>query len=387
MRDFGTVDPPSPSDAGTLAVSVLSPGDLDAAFMAEWRDLDADAAVPNPFFAPWFLRPALTHLDAQGRVRLCTVRDGEGRLAALFPFEIGTRYARLPLRHVAVWKHPHGYDGAPLLRAGCAVEALAAILGWIDTRPFGARFLRLTTLPCDAPMQGIVDASCALRGRAPREQSRIERAVLPGRGDYDAIMATALPGKKRKELRRQARRFDELGESRLAAVPDCPDAIARAAADFIDLENAGWKATAAHGEPLARSAAERAFFMDAMEEGARAGAVSCLSLTLDSRPAAMLFCLRAGDRLAAFKTSYDERHAAYSPGMRLLMEATRRALEDGRTARLDSCARPGHPVVDRLWPDRLAIRQLNIPTRHRADAALLDLAAAVERAKQRVLAS
>jgi len=100
---------------------------------------------------------------------------------------------------------------------------------------------------------------------------------------------------------------------------------------------------------------------------------------------AMLFCLRSGTRLSAFKTSYDERHAVWSPGMRLLMEATRRALTEPGCASIDSCARPGHPVVDRLWPARMPVVQLNIPTRHARDAALLDLAGRIERAKQTLL--
>ncbi len=369
----------------TLTVSVLAPGDIDARFRAAWRGLDDDLALPNPFFAEWFLGPALDCLDPDGEVRLCTVRRTDGELIALFPFEIGTRYARLPLRHVTVWQHSHAYDGTPLFRRDWAMAAFSAVLDWLDTRPFGARFLRLTQLPYDPAMVRIVGDTCALAGRAPREQMRIERAMLSQGHDHETLMAAAMPGKKRKELRRQERRFGELGAARFIDLPTTEQAMMQAAEDFIDLENAGWKATAAHGEPLARSAAERAFFIEAMRRGAREGAVSCLALALDLEMTAMLFTLRSGRHLAAFKTSYDERHAMYSPGMRLLIEATRRTLDEPGTRRLDSCARPGHPVVDRLWPERLPVVRLNIPTCHAGDAALLDLAAIVERAKRRVL--
>ncbi len=386
MRDFGTDDMAVLPGEEVLTVSVIARDDLDARFRAAWRGLDDDLAVPNPFFAEWFLGPALDHLDSEGAVRLCTVTRANGELVALFPFEIGTRYARLPLRHISVWRHPHAYDGTPLLRKRWALASFSAILDWIDERPFGARFLRLTQLPYDAPVEKVVTEACALEGRAPREQSRIKRAVLSVSQDYDALMVAAMPGKKRKELRRQERRFGELGVARFIDLPTSDQAIAQAVEDFLDLENAGWKAAAAHGEPLARSEAERAFFTEAMGRGAREGAVSCLALALDLDMAAMLFTLRSGRHLAAFKTSYDERHAAYSPGMRLLMEATRRTLDEPGTLRLDSCAKPGHPVVDRLWSERLPVVQLNIPTRHAGDAALLDLAAIAERAKLRVMA-
>ena len=374
------------TDGDALRVDVVTPGAVDARFRAAWRSLDSDLAIPNPFFSQWFLGPALNRLAAGGQVRLCTVtRRRDGALVGLFPFEIGTRYARLPLRHVSVWQNPHGYNGTPLLRRGYSPAALAAILDWIDRRPFGARFLRLTRLPYGPEMRGVVGEACARADRVPRLQSRILRACLSAGEDHDALMAAAMPGKKRKELRRQARRFGELGAARFVDLPMSDPAILRAAEQFVALENAGWKASAAHGEPLARSADERAFFIEAMRAGAGQGAVSCLALMLDADPVAMLFCLRSGSHLSAFKTTYDERHAAYSPGMRLLIEASARMLADLDSAHLDSCARPGHPVVDRLWPQRLPVVQLNIPTSHAGDAALLDLAAIVERAKQRVL--
>ena len=386
MRDFGTESWTALPGEETLTVAVLARGDLDARLCAAWRDLDDDLAMPNPFFAAWFLGPALDHLDPDGAVRLCTVTRANGELVALFPFEIGTRYARVPMRHVSVWRHPHAYDGTPLLRKGWALAAFSAYLDWMDTRPFGARFLRLTQLPFDAPVETIVTEACALAGRTPREQSRIERAILSVGADYEAMMAAAMPGKKRKELRRQERRFGELGAARFVDLPTTEQEMAKASEDFLNLENAGWKAAAAHGEPLARSEAERAFFTEAMSRGAREGAVSCLALALDTDMAAMLFTLRSGRHLAAFKTSYDERHSAYSPGMRLLMEATRRTLDEAGTLRLDSCAKPDHPVVDRLWSERLPIVQLNIPTGHAGDAALLDLAAMAERTKLRITA-
>jgi len=388
MRDFGT----DPAEAcfilpgeQALSVSVLTHDGIDAAFCRAWRDLDDDLAVPNPFFAEWFLRPALDHLDSDEEVRLCVVRrDEDGALVGLFPFTIGDRYAKLPLRHVCVWRHPHGYNGMPLLRRGYPLAAMGAVFDWLDTRPGGARFLRLTQMPYDADIERMISEAATLADRAPREQSRHLRAILPAGGDPEAMMAAAMPGKKRKELRRQARRFGEQGFARFIDLPTAEAAMVTAAEDFITLENAGWKASAEHGEPMGRSAAERAFFIEAMRAGAREGAVSCLVLALDIDMVAMLFCLRSGTHLSAFKTSYDERHAAYSPGMQLLMEATRRTLTEPGVAMLDSCAKPDHPIVDRLWPARVPVVQLNIPTRHARDAALLDLAATAEQAKLRL---
>lgn len=386
MRDYRTDEMDVLPGEEILTVSVLARDDLDSGFRDMWRGLDDDLAVPNPFFSEWFLGPALDYLDAEDAIRLCCVTRANGDLVALFPFEIGARYARLPLCHIKIWQHSHACNGMPLLRKGWGFAAFSAILDWLDERPFGARFLRLAQLPYDAPVERIVNDACALAHRAPREQSRVGRAVLTATKGYGALVAGAMSGKKYRDLRRQERRFGELGAARFIDLPTSEMAIAQATEDFLELEDAGWKATAPHGVSLTRREAERMFFREAMRRGAYEGAVSCLVLALDLEMTAMLFTLRSGRNLSAFRTSYDKRHAAYSPGIRLLMEATRRTLDEPGTALFDSCARPGHPVVDRLWPGRLPIVQLNIPTRHAGDAALLDLAVIVERTRQRVIA-
>ena len=148
---------------------------------------------------------------------------------------------------------------------------------------------------------------------------------------------------------------------------------------FIALENAGWKSQSSHGLPMARSSSEELFFRQSMQYGAAQDQVACLALTLDAKPVAMLFSLRSGNHLSAFKTAYNEAYAAYSPGVRLLVEATRKMLQDPSIQIFDSCARQGHPVVDTLWPERIKIEQLNIPTNGFIDNGLLAVAASIEK--------
>lgn len=378
MLDFGMAE----GVRQGLRVDLVHPGDLDEDFRAQWRDLDNALEHPNPFFSQWFLEAALQCLDPEQRVRLCVVRrDSDDALMGLMPVTVEKGYAKLPLIHVAVWQHAHAYNGTPLIRRDTAMAVWGAWLDWMDGRPFGARFLRLFDLPFDDATRGPLHDACALAGRAIRVQYAHERAQVTAGQDYESMMAAALPGRKRKELRRQARRFGELGDAQIVDLPMSRAAICDAVEDFLALESAGWKGSMPDGQPLTATSGEQLFFAEAMRRGAREGAVSCLALTLGTTMTAMLFCLRSGMHLSAFKTTYDEAMAAYSPGMRLIMAATERMLAAPDIRRLDSCARPGHPVVDRLWPQRLPIVQANIPTGHAADAHLLDLAALLERSK------
>ena len=368
-------------------VALLGLGDIDPGLRREWRELGAASENPNPFFLHWFLEPALARLDPGHRVRLLTVRDGAGALIALMPltFEIG--YAKLPLRHACLWSHRHCYNGAPLIARGAEDATVAALLAWLDTRPEGARFLRFPNLPVDEhPATRLREGAEAAR-RDWRIQYRHERAILAAGLEPNAMLEAAFSGKKRKELRRLASRFADLGEPLFTDLAlDTPGSTAIDA--FLAMENAGWKGDDPQGFPLAASEAESGFFRRAMQGGAREGAVLCTALTLDGKPTAMLFSLGAGGRLSAFKTSYDESLAAYSPGLRLIVEASRRMLEDDEDeayAVFDSCARPGHPVVDRLWPGRTAIAQINVPAAGPADRWLLRLAETLERLKMRAV--
>ena len=62
-----------------------------------------------------------------------------------------------------------------------------------------------------------------------------------------------------------------------------------------------------------------------------------------------------GTTLYFWKTAFDERFAALSPGVQLALELTEVQLADPGVTTTDSCAAPDHPMIDRLWPDRMAL--------------------------------
>lgn len=345
---------------------------VDDAFRAEWRALAAAPAEPaNPFFCRWFLEPALRRLAPPG-VRLLTIRDDAGRLAGLAPVERSPTYARLPTPSFAVWRFRHAYNGAPLFAAGRAEEGVAAILRWIDERPDGARFFRFNDLPASPdwpPTALIVD-------RAIVVDRRWRRACLRAGVDFETAYAGGYDGKKRKELRRQWKRLGERGALSFVRWSSSAD-VSAAAIAFLALEARGWKGRDEDGEALGTDGAGAAFFRAAMTEGAAEGAVFVDAAVLNGEPVAMLFSLRAGTALSAYKIAFDETYAAFSPGVQLLVEAMRRMLSDPGVSLFDSCAREGHPVVDSLWRDRIDMAQVNLSAARVFDRALLRAGAAL----------
>ena len=78
-------------------------------------------------------------------------------------------------------------------------------------------------------------------------------------------------------------------------------------------------------------------------------------LALNGAPIAMTVILSCGRTDYLWKIAYAEDLARFSPGVQLILELSERQKRDGRIL-TDSCAVPHHPMIDRLWRDRLAMQ-------------------------------
>jgi hypothetical protein len=83
--------------------------------------------------------------------------------------------------------------------------------------------------------------------------------------------------------------------------------------------------------------------------------------------------LFAGDGVFHFKSAFDGAAAPYSPGAVLILEVRDR-FDAGPAAFRDSCADPGAPLFEELWPDAVGVGTMVIPSGPAARAALAPLA-------------
>jgi hypothetical protein len=87
-----------------------------------------------------------------------------------------------------------------------------------------------------------------------------------------------------------------------------------------------------------------------------------LALVIDGKPIAMKCNLGDQRGLFAFKIAFDEEFGSHSPGVLLEVFNIER-LHTFRHARwMDSCAVPGHFMIDRMWSERRLIQNLWIST-------------------------
>ena len=132
-----------------------------------------------------------------------------------------------------------------------------------------------------------------------------------------------------------------------------PAAISAALTDFLALEEAGWKGRA--GTAAARSPVLRAFLETSVSALASEGKAEIIRLMFAERAIAALVVLRSGDTAWCWKIAYDEQHARASPGVQLMLEATKALLAAPGLARSDSCAAPDHAMIDHIWRERLPL--------------------------------
>jgi CelD/BcsL family acetyltransferase involved in cellulose biosynthesis len=296
---------------------------------AEWAELAAAAAEPNVFLAPGFALAARGAVATAGLGALLVTRDGLliGLVAGRFDL----------LRSVfSLWTHDYAPYGMPLVRPGEAGAVIGALVSFLADQGVAA----LETPFLDAGP--VADALEALAASYPTFVLDAHcRAVL-----------TEAPPPLSKEHRRLARRLGEQG--RLETVSTATGYALPAAIDaFLALEAQGWKGR--RGTALAATPATRGFFVAVVSDLAPRGAAQIDMLLLDGRPIAAGLVLTAGARVWYLKTAYDEAYARFSPGLLVSHAVGVSAIGAEGVRLVDSCAIPGHPMIERIWPGRMAL--------------------------------
>ncbi len=329
-----------------------------------WDVLVAHAAEPNPFFEPYALLSAWRHLaPAEGlEVALVWAPDplpGQPpQLLGLFPLVRKPRYKGLPIAVISIWRHGYAYLGTPLVRADRTRETLAALFEWLRTDTRAALF-EWQTIASGGPVRHALIDTLQRLGYDTFQDTCHTRALFRPAETAESYLASAVPGKKRKELRRQERRLGELGTVVYDELDPRGDLDAWVE-EFLALEQRGWKGqgrTALRDEPaglamfrgLARGAFERGRWMT-------------LALRVNGTAVAMKCNLRGGTGAVAFKIAYDENYARFSPGVLLELEHIRRLHGPNAPAWMDSGAAADHPMIGHLWRHRVAIETLVAPT-------------------------
>jgi CelD/BcsL family acetyltransferase involved in cellulose biosynthesis len=344
-----------------FSMGTLSVEELDDNYEA-WRELAARSLEPNAFLEPGFALSLARHAPARSRPRFVAVwREGVSlgetrRLVGLFALApmgplLGGGLARL-------WLDKQAALSAPLLDRDCAEEVLGRFLDWLakSGSSAGVVFPRLVE---DGPLHRALLAVAGRSGRAAPTLDRFERAMLAPGSDPDELWSRGAGKKALKDLRRRQRRLAEQGDVEFSIVSS-PKEVRDAVEQFLTLESSGWKGKS--GALLAHPALS-AFSRGATRLLAREGKCRVARLTLAGRPLAMGIVIESRGRAFFWKIAFDEEFGAQAPGIHLLYELTRALSVRADIDMTDSCAIANHPMIDRFWPDRVAICDVAIQLR------------------------
>src|SRR5580700_7575284 len=318
----------------------------------EWRELAARALEPNVFYEPAFALPATRIFGRDAGALLVWSGTSPRKLLGFFPGRIEPRRYGLKLPVQVGWTHPYAPLGTPLVEREAAEPVIAAWLAHLADDPELPGLVLLPFLPVDGPFATALDAIVRRAQMPVADFNTHQRAQLVPDGDRLFYVERKLGQHKHKELRRYVRRLGDIGELLFTTATE-PESAAGAIEDFFKLEMRGWKGKAGTAASLHDDI--RDFITEAVAGLAAEGKIAVNRIFIDGRAIAITITLRSADTAWFWKIVYDEKFAQHSPGVVLTFAVTEDLVEDTTLIRTDSCATANHPMIDRIWRERLTL--------------------------------
>jgi hypothetical protein len=307
---------------------------------------------PNVFFTGRFLAPAMPRLEDR-TVRLSVIRDesgGRSRIRFLMPFSVEKPGFSIGSSIMRAWSNPFGPLGTPLVDAEDAAETIDNLLEALGAAGSGLPgILVVPDLRLTGAFAQLFRAVAIGRNLPITVTDTYRRPMLESLLDGQAYLQKAISPEHFRELRRQWRKLDRLGELSYNVARQPADIRLRME-EFLLLEAAGWKGRGRTA--MINDRYRAAFAREAISNLAETDGVRIHTLDLDGRAIASMIVFMTGGEAYTWKTAYDEAFARYSPGKLLVAELTEWHLDDANIARSDSCAVPDHPVMSRFWEER-----------------------------------
>ena len=248
---------------------------------------------------------------------------------------------RFPLTHFDTWVTALTPTGLPAAGLPPRAEDALALLDATEA-PVLFRNMRLEHPVTQALLQ------------AASHQKTInswQRAALNLNGSYDDWLMQNFDQKRRKELKRLRARLGEQGELQsLSLEPD--GNIQPFLEAFLLLEAKSWKGQ--RGTAIANDTHMQKGFAAGLKAMHSNGRLKFWQINLDGHPIASLFALVDDGEVTLGKIAHNEDFAKYSPGVLIILDATAALMGQPGLLLADSNAMPNHPMIDRIWRDRIA---------------------------------
>lgn len=335
--------------------------DLDAILPA-WKRLSDHSMAPAGLNAPELVVPLLRGLRG---AELAVVKQGNDLLFAL-PVRRWLYFPRL----LSNWITALTIIGEPHLDREIPEVALTSFINHLKYP------IVLHSLEVNGPFWNVLarqDAQVSIL-------ATWQRAALHLAGTYESWAESNFGAKRRREYRRLTNRLSDLGKVEFLFLEAGRD-YRPWAAELLALEAAGWKGK--RGTAMAADLELSASFKEACQFLGVAGKLRFWKLALDGRPIAMIYAIVEGDRAWLHKMTYNEDYAKFSPGILVALFAIERLYAEGGVRLVDSCAIPGHQMMESFLRDRLQMADVLLAP-HSVGARRFDFTRRAELARRAV---
>ena len=322
-----------------LTTRIREVADLDG-ILLPWKRLVGQSLTPAGLNSPELILPLLKKLAG---AELAVVVQGKDLLFAL-PINKRSSFSGL----VSNWITPLTVIGVPHLDREFPVAALTTFTNSLK-HPLLLHSINVNDRFWDYLITR--DAQFSVL-------NKWERAVLRPKGTFEEWLDNNFDRKRRKEYRRLTNRLAEQGKFETVTYQheeDCKSWVA----DMLAIEASGWKGK--RGTAIASDSDLQAAFGDACQLLSASGKLRFWKLVLNGKAIASAYAIVEGDRAWLVKIAYDEAFAKYSPGVLLILYITEKLFAETGIKLIDSCAVPGHPMIENIWRDRIEMADVMIP--------------------------
>ncbi len=323
----------------------------------EWEELVESALEENAYYTRQYCNALLNHIEKRP-LKAIAVWKGDN-LIALWPFVSDRLHWGGLISLNKAWTTDYTTTSIPLIDKRWVDEAVCALLKAMGATHSGSDIWLLPNINLDGPVNRALKTEMSKQSLPSQTFDPFERAVLSKRGTFEEHMKEHVSKKRRKDLRRNRKRLDELGEVTWTAHESGPELDAAIDA-FLKIEASGWKGD--RGTALDCTDATRAFAKEAFGNTNGKGITRADALRLDGNTVAINLTLITGNTGFTIKCAYDDAYKGQSVGLLLEEEMIRSVLEDDWVERLDSSAVSGH-LITSFWNDTIEIGDILIDAR------------------------
>lgn len=351
---------------------VSTPANLTDTHIQQWEDLAENVTLPNPFFESWSLLPAMEFLD-HNQVELLFVWSDVQRslLLGFFPLKSRRSFRKLPLRNSVSWKHIHNYLATPLIRKSYEDLFYDRLFNYIDKRRPYEYLLTLREHCWHPEHEQILKQKTEEQKRVFTFFEKEQRALLNTNQNFDDYLKNSINSKRRKEYRRLRKRLAEVGD--LESTSYDINSNLQDLDFFIDsllqVENNGWKKR--RGTSLLSDPGHEQFVRKQFTSAATKKKLHIQLLLLNGKPIAGISCFITKPAAYLFKIGYLETYEQYSPGVLVALDLTEKLCAMPGLESVDSCAKEGHQMIEKLWRDKQLVVHYRISTKRLFSPTLL----------------